>query len=360
MVRTFEDKVAVRERVPLLVGLVGPSGGGKTYSALRLAKGFQRVSGGDIHFIDTEARRGLHYADRFQFRHVVFGAPFGSLDYLAAIEYCVSKGAKTIIVDSASHEHEGPGGMLEVHAAETKRLAAAWKVSENSAQMSAWAKPKADRRRMINSVLQFDCNFIFCFRAKDKLKIKKGEDPKQMGFMPIAGEEFVFEMMINALLLPGANGVPSWSNLEPGEKRMTKIPEQFRDYLLQAADAGKPLDEDAGEFIAKWAAGVAVDAGPFSEVKAAIESAGDLDAMKIIGDRMKKIRAEKLIPPNQFNALIELAAARKASLEEAAALAAKAAEDPGPVADDDAGDGPPADYPATGTSQRSDADESAA
>lgn len=360
MARQFEDKVAVRERVPLLVGLVGPSGGGKTYSALRLAKGFQRVSGGETYFIDTEARRGLHYADRFQFRHVVFGAPFGSLDYLAAIEHCVSKGAKTIIVDSASHEHEGPGGLLEVHAAETKRLASEWRQKESAVQLAAWAKPKGDRRRMINSVLQFDCNFIFCFRAKDKLRIKKGEDPIQMGFMPIAGEEFVFEMMINALLLPGAGGVPSWLGLEPGEKRMTKIPEQFLDYLLEASKAGRPLDEDTGEFIAKWAAGVAVDAGPFSEVKAAIESAGDLSAMKIIGERMKKIRTEKLIPAGQFNSLVEMASARKTSLEEAAALAAKAAESPVVIDDDGAGEGPPADYPPTGGAEKSDADENAA
>ena len=61
--RVFDDKPAVRERVPLLLGLVGPSGGGKTYSALRLARGFQKVTGGDIHFIDTEARRVFHYAD---------------------------------------------------------------------------------------------------------------------------------------------------------------------------------------------------------------------------------------------------------------------------------------------------------
>ena len=77
MGRTFEDREAVREQVPLLVGLMGPSGGGKTFSALRLATGFQRVSGGDIFVIDTEARRALHYADRFKFRHIAFPAPFG-------------------------------------------------------------------------------------------------------------------------------------------------------------------------------------------------------------------------------------------------------------------------------------------
>jgi predicted ABC-type transport system involved in lysophospholipase L1 biosynthesis ATPase subunit len=93
--RTFGDKPAVREKTPLLVGLVGPSGTGKTFSALRLAAGVQRVSGGDVFVVDTEARRALHYADRFKFRHVQFDAPFGPLDYLAAIEHCVRKGAGT-------------------------------------------------------------------------------------------------------------------------------------------------------------------------------------------------------------------------------------------------------------------------
>ena len=187
-IRTFEDAPATRERVPLMVGLVGPSGGGKTMSALRLATGVQRVTGGEIFVIDTEARRSLHYAKDFKFRHVPFSAPFGPLDYLAAIEHCVRRGAKVVIVDSMSHEHEGPGGVLESHAVETKRLAAAWKVTEKAAQMSAWAKPKGERRRMINSILQMPVSAIFCFRAKEKIKIVKGKDPEPLGFMPIAGE----------------------------------------------------------------------------------------------------------------------------------------------------------------------------
>jgi ABC-type sulfate/molybdate transport systems ATPase subunit len=45
-VRKFEFVPAVRASVPLLVGLYGPSGGGKTFSALRLATGIQEVTGG--------------------------------------------------------------------------------------------------------------------------------------------------------------------------------------------------------------------------------------------------------------------------------------------------------------------------
>jgi len=256
--RTFEDKPAVRTSVPLLLGLTGASGSGKTYSALRLATGIQRVTGGDIFYIDTEARRALHYADRFKFRHMEFKAPFGPLDYLAAIEHCQKKGAKVIVVDSMSHEHEGPGGVLEKHEQETTRLSALWHTSRDAAQMSAWAEPKAERRRLINSVLQLGVNGVFCFRAKEKLRIKKGEKPEPMGWMPIAGEEFVYEMTVNCLLYPGSGGVPEWNPGEIGEKMMVKLPEQFRETFKQR----RPLDEDTGETLAKWAAGTMTAVDP--------------------------------------------------------------------------------------------------
>jgi hypothetical protein len=251
--RTFEDRPAVRERVPLLIGLMGPSGGGKTYSAMRLATGIQKVAGGDIFVIDTEARRALHYADKFRFRHVVFAPPFGPLEYLAAIEHCVARGAGTIIVDSMSHEHEGQGGVLEMHELETKRIAKAWKTTEGKASMAGWAKPKQERRRLINTILQLPANFIFCFRAKNKIKVEAGKDPKPMGFMPIAGEEFVYEMGVCALLLPGAGGIPTWDSNELGERQMIKLPEWAQQMMREE----RPLDERAGEALARWSAGTA-------------------------------------------------------------------------------------------------------
>ncbi|MDZ4342093.1 MAG: AAA family ATPase [Candidatus Binatia bacterium] len=250
--RVFEDKPALRERTPLLIGLVGASGSGKTFSALRLAGGIQRVSGGDIYGIDTEARRMLHYADTFKFRHLEFSAPFGSLDYLAAIEHCVKKGAKTVIVDSTSHEHEGPGGVLESHQAEQERLAKQWNSTMDKVTMAAWQKPKSDRRRLLNSILQMPVNFIFCFRAKEKVKLDRGGKPIPLGWMPIAGEEFVYEMTLNMLLYPGSGGVPTWQPEESGEKAMIKLPSQFKAFF----DKQLPLAEDLGERLAKWAAGV--------------------------------------------------------------------------------------------------------
>jgi hypothetical protein len=249
--RTFTDSAAVREHVPLLIGLVGPSGSGKTKSALRLADGIRRVVGGDVYGIDTEARRMLHYADAHQFRHIDFKAPFDPLSYLAAVEYCASKGAKTIIIDSASHLHEGPGGTLETFESECERLSALWKTTRDKVQMAAWKKPKGDLRRFLNTILQMPINTIWCFRAKEKLKIVPGKQPEPLGFMPIAGDEMIYEMTVNCLLYPNSGGIPAWHPEDRGEKAIIKLPEQFRDVFSDR----KPLDEDIGERLARWAAG---------------------------------------------------------------------------------------------------------
>lgn len=266
--RVFEDKPASRDGgSPLLIGLMGPSGGGKTFSALRLATGIQAVRGGDIFVIDTEARRSLHYADRFKFRHIDFKAPFGPLDYLAAIEHCVSHGAGVIIVDSMSHEHEGPGGVLERHTAELDRMAGQDYARRDKMNLVAWAAPKAERRRLINTILQKNTNFVFCFRAKEKVKPVKRNGKSEIenqGWMPIAGEEFIYEQTANMLLLPGSGGVPTWQSDQPGERAMMKLPDQFRGIIDRS---GHALSEEIGRRLAEWARGgpVAAQAPPVSE-----------------------------------------------------------------------------------------------
>lgn len=248
----FVTKPAVREQVPVMVGLMGASGSGKTFSALRLAAGIQRVTGGDICVIDTESRRALHYADDFKFLHMQFDAPFGPLRYLEAIKAAYDAGARTIVVDSMSHEHEGPGGVLEMHDREVQRLGGG-----DRHNFPAWAKPKAERRQMINGILQVNANFIFCFRAKEKTKPGKDESGRkalvEQGYMPIAGEEFVFEMTMNALLLPGSAGVPVWESSFPGERAMMKLPRQFIDVMKD----GRQIDEGIGQSLAEWARGKA-------------------------------------------------------------------------------------------------------
>lgn len=110
---TFTFRPAKREQIPLLIGLAGGTGSGKTYSAMQLARGLAK----DARFavIDTENGRAKHYADRFQFDHAEIGAPFRPEKYADAIRAADEAGYPVVVVDSASHEWYGDGGCLDWH-----------------------------------------------------------------------------------------------------------------------------------------------------------------------------------------------------------------------------------------------------
>ena len=308
--RQFTAKAAVRETVPLFIGLVGPSSSGKTYSALTLAEGIQRVTGGDIHLIDTENRRGLHYADRFKYQHIQFDPPFGSLDYLAAMQQSVAAGARIIIVDSASLEHEGEGGMLDLQDQELRRLAGNDYGTARAERfnMLAWQKPKIHRRQLIAGLVRLNASIIFCFRAKETSRPVKDENGRTkivpMGFTAISGDEWVFEMGLSCLLLPGSRGVPTWHSENPGERMAIKLPEQF----AWIREGGGPLTRGIGQRLAEWARGT-VDREPSAETLdlARTAASGGSDVFKTwwnnastderrdaktISDELARVRAE--------------------------------------------------------------------
>lgn len=275
--RKFVVQRAVRSRVPVFLGLFGPSSSGKTVSALRLATGICRVTGGRVAVIDTEARRALHHADRWDFDHVVFGAPFSPLAYLDAIETCVEAGASAIVVDSGSHEHEGPGGVLEWHAKEVERKAGGDEAKADRVNMLAWSAPKQARRRLINTIVQLPVSVVFCFRAKEKMKIESKEKPKALGWMPIAGDEWFYEMTIAALLEPGARGVPTWHPEDPGSKACVKLPDWARPIFPDKAQ----LNEDMGEALARWAEGTVLPtSAQLFEGYANVDDAASLGALE--------------------------------------------------------------------------------
>ena len=79
----FQYQKARRENTHLLIGLAGASGSGKTYSAMQLATGI--CDGAPFLMLDTEARRGLHYADQFDFEYQDLTAPFTPAKYVDAV-----------------------------------------------------------------------------------------------------------------------------------------------------------------------------------------------------------------------------------------------------------------------------------
>jgi len=249
--REFTDKPAERAGTPLLLGVAGPSGSGKTYSALRLAVGMQQVIGGDIFGIDTEHKRMLAYADRFKFRHVDFEPPFGPLDYLAAIEHCVKKGAKIIVIDNLTDEHAGPGGVMDQSEKYLDEKAGGDENERLKLFMASLKEPKRQRKQLNNRIVQLGINAVFCYRANDAVKPVPGKGIEHLGWTPETTSKLIYALTQCFLLAPGSDGKPIFKPATKGERLLVKHPEQFRDWFKD----GIQLDEEAGRRMAEWASG---------------------------------------------------------------------------------------------------------
>lgn len=238
---SFEFRPAVRENVPLLIGLAGGTGSGKTFSAMTLAKGIA----GSKRFavIDTENGRAKHYADMFHFDVGDLDAPFRPSSYADAIQAADAAGYPVVVVDSMSHEWYGDGGCLDWHddlmgGNQTKNL-------------SAWIEPKKDHKRMVSRLLQMKAHVILCFRAEPKVEAVRRDGKLEIlpkasltgldGWIPIAEKNLPYELTASFLLMADAPGVP----------RPIKLQEQHKE--LVRLDG--PLGEGAGKRLADWAAG---------------------------------------------------------------------------------------------------------
>lgn len=252
---TVSFRPAVRENVGLLLGLVGSSGSGKTYTAMRLAKGVA----GDRPFavIDTEAGRAKHYADLFRFDHADLAPPFNPLRYLDAIVAADEAKYPVIVVDSSSHEHAGEGGLLDMHEAELERMAGTDYTKRERVKMTAWIKPKTEHKRMVQRLLQIRAHLILCFRAEEKIEIVKEDGqtkvvPKRSptgldGWIPVCEKNLPYELTASFLLLASQPGVP----------HPIKLQEQHRPLF----PLDQPIDEESGRRIAEWAKGSSAEIG---------------------------------------------------------------------------------------------------
>ena len=115
----LQIKKAVREQIYTKIALMAPSGGGKTYSSLRLATGMAREieketgKKAKILMGNTEESRGYYYADEFDYDIVDIDAPHNPEKYVELINLAVENGYDILIIDSSSHEWEGKGGCLD-------------------------------------------------------------------------------------------------------------------------------------------------------------------------------------------------------------------------------------------------------
>lgn len=198
----MEIRKATRQGVKPLIGIYGKSGGGKTLTALYVARGLVGPNGRII-LCDSESGRGSLFADIVpgSYHTIDIEPPFSPENYQAAIEMAEAN-ADCVVVDSMSHEWSGENGILDMQEQELDRMAGNdWK-KRDQCKMSAWIRPKMAHKKFIQRLLRLKVPLICCLRGEEKTHVEVGDDGKKRVITdkfstPLFDPRFIFEMLIN-------------------------------------------------------------------------------------------------------------------------------------------------------------------
>ena len=119
---------ATKKAAKLRMALIGPSGAGKTYTALAIGTSL----GEKVAFIDTEHGSASKYAGRDGFNFDVLELDsFHPQTYIDAIKAAEQAGYDVLVIDSLSHAWMGKDGALELVDKAAKR-------SQSTNTFAAW------------------------------------------------------------------------------------------------------------------------------------------------------------------------------------------------------------------------------
>ena len=276
-------KKATRKQVKLRLNISAPSGAGKTYSALRMAKGIC----GDwdkIAVIDTENGSASLYSDLGSFNVIDLSPPFQPEKYIQALNACVEAGIEVIIIDSSSHEWTC---LLE----ENELLAQS---SFRGNTWSAWSKTTPRHDKFINAVLHCNAHVITCTRSKMETVMGEGKKVHKVGMKDQQREGWEYELTVSL-------NIDRDTHLAIPSKDRTNLFEGKQPFLIT---------EETGILIKNWCeSGV-------SELQVAInemELVATLEEMKVVWSKYKSLqtnpefvkikvkRKEELTPKEKTN-----------------------------------------------------------
>lgn len=167
----FQVRKAKREKIYTKIALLAPSGGGKTYGALRLATGMaeeiKNETGKEAKILmgNTEAKRGLYYSDEFDYDIVDIDAPHNPEKYIELIDFAVDQGYDILIIDSSSHEWEGQGGCLDLQ-------------RQAGGTYQSWSKVTPRHDAFISAIANSPIHIIATMRGKDQYEVSKDDRGK--------------------------------------------------------------------------------------------------------------------------------------------------------------------------------------
>ena len=231
---------AKRSEAKPLIGLYAESGCGKTMSALLLARGFCGPSG-KICMIETEGGRGEANVGREPIGDYLvrpIRGNFSPMEYGGAITEAEEAKVDVLIIDSASHEWEGAGGVLAMAADNREKM--------GDKGVLIWQQPKiSHQRHFMLRLMQTPVPLVVvCMRAKypmEQVRGPKGMEWKRSDKLePKQADDILFEMFVHGW-------IDAEHKLHVTKYTLPELAEVIRD--------GERITIDTGRALAQWARG---------------------------------------------------------------------------------------------------------
>jgi hypothetical protein len=188
---------------------------------------------------DSESGRGALYADVKEiggYDHFLIDEPFSPEKYVRAIKFMEDNGAAVGVIDSFSHEWEGPGGVCDLAAQAEER--------SGVPGLHNWNKPKQAHKLVMLAMLRAKIPLIVCLRAKFKTRQArengKTKIVKDDYTSPLQSEDFLFECTIHGEVLPN---------------HAFHLTKSSHPDLKKCFPVDQPLEIKHGQLVAKWCSG---------------------------------------------------------------------------------------------------------
>jgi hypothetical protein len=200
---------ARKEQLHARVALDGPTGSGKTWTALQWAR-ILAGPDGPIGVIDTENRSAAYYAPPpgdtptrvhwweppYVFGHMPWTPPYDPAKLARTVEAAATELGPTgvLVIDSLTHFWFGEGGTLDI----VEKAAA----KSHGNKFAGWKSGTPIQRNMLDTIIHAPCHVIVTMRSKMEYVLQTNEktgkqEPVKVGMAPEqrAGVEYEFTVV---------------------------------------------------------------------------------------------------------------------------------------------------------------------
>lgn len=328
---------ATRHQLRARIALDGPTGAGKTWTALAWA---EQLAGPDgrVAVVDTERGSASLYSDRYSFDVLEWVPPYDPRKLADTIREADAEGYDVLVLDSLTHFWKGEGGTMDIVDAAGARA------SGNN--FAGWKVGTPALRSLIDTMLGCRMHVVATMRSKMEHVLVEDERgrkvPTKIGMQPEMRADIEYEFTLCMSMDLEHRAVVSKTRCEqldglmvqPGVTQVRDVADVFLTWLREGAPEAVLVDPLVRDYLIAW--GNSLDGGLRNTVRelwpAGVPTVRDERLTAAHAERITRVMREVAgDPPPEVAALLAPAAPPAAPDSDATAPPAVPEEDPAPA-----------------------------